>query len=79
MNDEEISTENSPNVEENVEDVVEDDGPIEKAPPVRKPWTKKQKEAFAKAQLALAEKRKADKEKKEAARKPREKYLSVQK
>eukprot|EP01051_Picozoa_sp_SAG22_P032947 SAG22_NODE_14167_length_382_cov_1.632509_2_plen_41_part_00 len=27
----------SPNVEENVEDIVEDDGPIEKAPLVRKP------------------------------------------
>eukprot|EP01051_Picozoa_sp_SAG22_P032152 SAG22_NODE_13412_length_407_cov_1.870130_1_plen_47_part_10 len=34
---------------------------------VRKPRTKKQKEAFAKAQLALAEKRKVDKEKKEAS------------
>ena len=79
MNTEEIAAENSPNVEEIVEDIVEDDGPIEKAAPVRKPRTKKQKEAFAKAQLALAEKRKADKEKKEAARKPREKYLSVQK
>eukprot|EP01051_Picozoa_sp_SAG22_P028265 SAG22_NODE_9888_length_564_cov_1391.191398_2_plen_58_part_01 len=58
MDTEDIPAENSPNVEENVEDIVEDDGPIEKAPPVRKPRTKKQKEAFAKAQLALAEKRK---------------------
>ena len=57
MNTEEIAAENSPNVEEIVEDTVEDDGPIEKAAPVRKPRTKKQKEAFAKAQLALAEKR----------------------
>eukprot|EP01051_Picozoa_sp_SAG22_P020160 SAG22_NODE_3966_length_1447_cov_2.364985_2_plen_90_part_00 len=53
-------------------------GPIEKAPPVRKPRTKKQKEAFAKAQLALAEKRKVDKEKKEASRKPRGRPKKVQ-
>ena len=51
MNTEEIAAENSPNVEEIVEDTVEDDGPIEKVAPVRKPRTKKQKEAFAKEHL----------------------------
>ena len=34
MNTEEIAAENSPNVEEIVEDTVEDDGPIEKVAPV---------------------------------------------
>ena len=68
---EENMEEKPPEIEANIEDTEEDIEKEAPAPKQRKPRTEKQKQAFEKARLALAEKRKKDKERKEATRKPR--------
>ena len=63
-------------IEEKVEEKVDEkeEEPLEKPippPKVKKPRTEKQKEAFRKARLALDEKRKKERERKAASKKPR--------
>ena len=72
---EEFNEENPTVSEEIIEQptvaTVEEDEPIEKPAPARKPRSKAQQEAFAKAQKALQAKRAKDKQDREANRKPR--------
>jgi hypothetical protein len=53
------------------DDIEEEEGSIEKAPPPKRPRSEKQRKAFEKAQAALKAKREKDRELKAASRKPR--------
>ena len=53
------------------DDIEEEEGSIEKAPPPKRPRSEKQRKAFEKAQAALQAKREKDRELKAASRKPR--------
>ena len=53
------------------DDIEEEEGSIEKAPPPKRPRSEKQRKAFEKAQAALKAKREKERELKAASRKPR--------